>query len=351
MMTTRFGHSFINTLRATTALLRAWQLLSGLLLTMLLAGCGTTRISDTLRTGTEQLLLSTAIERAINDMDFSSLSGKEVYFDPQYLKGVSDEGYIISSMRQRLLAEGALLKSTRDDATYIVEARAGTVGTNRQDVLIGVPQVNLPTGALAAGAPSAIPEIPLAKKTHQRGIAKLAAFAYNQETGQAVWQSGTYPITADSRDTWILGTGPFQRGSIYSGTNLANSSMFGRRDKGGPRLPAPGVSVTASNTFTEDLDLIEAKALARAEKKDKDKDKEGKVAPASFTPAVPPSQPQPGRIPSTLPASTTTSTPASGFTSSTFSSNGTASDSKTGSGGSATAAGIMFFKNRATPTP
>lgn len=347
MMTTCFGHAFIYTSRATTELTRMWQLLGGLLLAMLLAGCGTTRTSDTLRTGTEQLLLSTAIERSINDMDFSALSGKEVYFDPQYLKGVSDEGYIISSMRQRLLAEGALLKANRDDAMYIVEARAGTVGTNRQDVLIGVPQVNLPTGALAAGAPSAIPEIPFAKKTHQRGIAKIAAFAYNQETGQAVWQSGTYPITADSRDTWILGTGPFQRGSIYSGTNLANNSLFNRRDRGGARLPAPGVSITASNTFAEDLDLIEAKALARTEKKEKDKD--GKVAPASFTPAVPPSQPQPGRIPSTTPASTTSSTPTSGFSSSSFSSGTT--DSKTSSGGSATAAGIMFFKNRAATAP
>ncbi|HEY4260039.1 MAG TPA: DUF6655 family protein, partial [Schlesneria sp.] len=139
-----------------------------------------------MRTGTEQLLLSTAIERAINDMDLSSMNGKTVFFDHQYLKGVSDEGYIISSMRQRLLAEGALLKASRDDAAYVVEARAGTVGTNRQDVLIGIPQVNLPTGAAVAGAPSVIPEIPFAKKTQQRGIVKLAAFAYNQETGQAV---------------------------------------------------------------------------------------------------------------------------------------------------------------------
>ena len=320
------------------------------LLTMLLVseGCGTTRISDTLRTGTEQLLLSTAIERAVNDMDFSSLSGKDVYFDPQYLKGVSDEGYIISSIRQRLLAEGALLKATRDEAAYVVEARAGTVGTNRQDVLIGVPQVTLPTGALMAGVPSAIPEIPLAKKTQQRGIVKLAAFAYNQETGQAVWQSGTYPITADSRDTWILVTGPFQRGSIYAGTNFAGQRvrLFGGRTKSELQVPAPGLSITAASSFTEDQELIAAKSRARAE--GKEKAKENKATPASFTPAVPPSQPQPGRIPSAVPPSTTPSAPASGFSSSSLN-GGTSQDPKaTNGGGNAAAAGLLIFQNRAS---
>lgn len=317
---------------------RVRRVLGCVILAVCLAGCGTTRSSDTLRTGTEQLLLSTAIERAINDMDLSVMNGKSVYFDHQYLKGVSDEGYIISSMRQRLLAEGALLKASRDDAAYVVEARAGTVGTNRQDVLIGIPQVNLPTGAAVAGAPSVIPEIPFAKKTQQRGIVKLAAFAYNQETGQAVWQSGTYPITADARDTWILGTGPFQRGSIYTGTDLAGNSVFNRKSKLGGRTPAPGMSVTVGNSFAEDPELIEAAKIAKAEKKDKGK--ESTVAPASFTPAVPPSQPQPGRIPTTTPSSTTPSTPSSGFSN-------TATDSKIGTGGSATAAGLLILQNRA----
>ena len=79
-------------------------------------GCGTTRMSDTLRTGTEQVLISTAIDRSINDMDFSLLEGKDVYFDPQYLKGASDEGYIVSSIRQKLLAAGVYLKSNREQA-------------------------------------------------------------------------------------------------------------------------------------------------------------------------------------------------------------------------------------------
>ena len=316
-------------------------LLANLILSAVLCGCGTTRMSDTLRTGTEQLLLSSAIDRSINAIDFSSLEGKDVYFDPQYLKGVSDEGYIVSSLRQRLLSEGVFLKANRDDATYVVEARAGAIGTNRQDVLLGIPQVTLPTGVVMAGAPSAIPEIPLAKKTNQKGVAKVAVFAYNQVTGQALWQSGTHPITADARDTWILGTGPYQRGSIYNGTSFAGQRMMW--PVGGPSAakqqpPVLGQSVTVAALFEEDPNVTPPRPPASFAEKSKD----SKVAPASFTPAVAPSQPQPGRIPSPVPPASAQSGVGSGFGAGTFNtSNG--QDAKAASGGNAAAAGLMIF--------
>jgi hypothetical protein len=303
--------------------------------------------------------LSTAIERAINDMDFSIMEGKEVYFDPQYLRGVADEGYIVSSMRQRLLAEGILLKSTRDEATYVVEARAGAVGTNHQDVLIGVPQVSLPTGGMVTGVPSAIPEIPLAKKTQQKGIVKLAAFAFNQKTGQAVWQSGTYPITADARDTWVLGTGPFQRGSIYAGTDFVGQRVgwFGRTrpsSKSGPRPPAPGLSVTAGASFSEDPELM----AARAEKEASVirpaagvDNKDVKPKPTSFTPGVLPSQPQPGRIVTPDAPPTSASAQSSGFTSGSHSNAPTqSSNASSGGNAAAAAAGLIILRQQGVAT-
>ncbi len=316
-----------------------------LVLPMCSVGCGTTRMSDTLRTGTEQVLISTAIDRSINDMDFSLLEGKDVYFDPQYLKGASDEGYIVSSIRQKLLAAGVYLKSNREQATYVVEARAGAVGTNRQDVLLGVPQVNLPTSAVMTGVPSVIPEIPLAKSTRQRGVAKLAVFAYNQVTGQAVWQSGSHPITADARDTWILGTGPFQRGSIYDGTNFAGQRVMwpaGGGSKEEQRPPAPGLSVTATSMFGETPGVVPPSPPAAFTQKSAGHS----ISPASFTPAVPPSQPQPGRIPAVTPPTSTTSAGNSGFSSNTFG-NATVTDPKLGTGGSAAAAGLMILGNGA----
>src|SRR4051812_44488224 len=109
----------------------------GVLLPVLLAtmaGCGTTRLTDTTRTGTEQLLISHSIDETVTQLDFRPFAGKKVYLDPQYLDGVTDKGYLISSLRQHVLACGGLLQEDRKSATYIIEARAGGIGTDRDQL-------------------------------------------------------------------------------------------------------------------------------------------------------------------------------------------------------------------------
>src|SRR5947209_751556 len=175
---------------ASVSRYRTWRLI-GLILgpgLLLALGCGTTRMTDTQRTATEQLLISNAVDQAVSHLDFHCLAGKTVYLDPQYLDGCVDRGYLISSLRQHLLACGCSLQEDRTKASYVVEARSGGVGTDRHSVLIGVPQLTVPT--FVPGQPSQIPEIPFAKKTDQNGVAKIAVFAYNRVSGQPVWQSG-----------------------------------------------------------------------------------------------------------------------------------------------------------------
>src|SRR5205823_7781722 len=70
-----------------------------------------------------------------------------------------------------------------------------------------------------------IPEIPLIKKSHQQGVAKLALFAYDRASGNYVWNSGTILATASAKDVYIGGAGPIQSGTIrkrnrYIGVNL-----------------------------------------------------------------------------------------------------------------------------------
>src|SRR5215471_20738167 len=72
----------------------------------LVMGCGTTRMTDTQRTATEQLLISNAVDQTVSQLDFRILAGKSVYLDPQYLDNVADRGYLVSSLRQQLLACG-----------------------------------------------------------------------------------------------------------------------------------------------------------------------------------------------------------------------------------------------------
>src|SRR4051794_18182205 len=217
---------------------------------LLQAGCGTTRSTDTNRTATEQLLVSDAIDRALQSMNLQSLSGQTVFFDDSKLADIVDKNYLTSSLRQYLLANGCSLKEKRDDADFVVEARAGAVGTDRSDLLFGLPSMNVPQIALVQPVAAIIPEIPIAKRKDQRGIAKIAVFAYHRQTGAPVWQSGLIHEESSANDVWILGAGPFQRGTIYTGTEFAGSAIRGEdsKEKAEARR-LPPVDLAHENTF------------------------------------------------------------------------------------------------------
>jgi hypothetical protein len=197
--------------------------------TLAVVGCGTTRMTDTQRAATEMLLVSQAVDNAIAQIDCSALAGKEVFLDTQYLDGTVDKGYVISSLRQHLFAHGARLLEDRKQVKYVVEARSGAVGTDRNGLLFGTPQMSVP--AVMVGMPTQIPEIALMKKTDMKGVAKLAVFAYNRQTGEAVWQSGLVDSRSTLKDWWVFGAGPFSSGSIKRRTELAGEEL--------PRLPMP----------------------------------------------------------------------------------------------------------------
>ena len=220
--------------------------------TMLLPGCGVTRSSDTMRTATEQLLISDAIDRAVQSMDLKALSGQTIYLDDSKLTDTVDRNYYISTLRQQLLASGCELRDKRDDADFVVEARAGAIGTDRNDLLFGIPSTTIPQIPLVQPVPAAIPEIPIAKRKDQRGVAKIAVFAYHRATGAPVWQSGIVRQESSANDVWILGAGPFQRGTIYEGTAFAGKQIGTEpptKDNPFPH-PTPGANVTRESLFT-----------------------------------------------------------------------------------------------------
>ena len=72
----------------------------------LTVGCGSTRWSDSKRTATEQMLVSDAIERAVMRIDMQPLAGRNVFLDTTVLDDVSDDKYLTSALRHKLLASG-----------------------------------------------------------------------------------------------------------------------------------------------------------------------------------------------------------------------------------------------------
>ncbi len=194
------------------------------------AGCGTT----TQRVATEQLLISDAVDRAIERIDFRSIGGQKVYLDIQYLAGIKGTGavnsnYIISSIRQQLLAANCRIQENRQEADVIVEPRVGALGTDGHEVTYGIPQTNAISTAASvlASAPvlPSIPEVSVGRSNAQTGMAKIVIFAYDRETRQPIWQSGISKAESTSKNTWLFGAGPFQRGSIYDGVRFAGEEI------------------------------------------------------------------------------------------------------------------------------
>ncbi|MHB8899203.1 MAG: DUF6655 family protein [Thermoguttaceae bacterium] len=188
-------------------------------------GCGTTKWTDTSRSATEQLLISDAMDRAVSELDLRAMAGKTVFVDSTPLKKVTDCEYLISCLRQHMLASECIIKDEKSEADYIVEVRAGSVGTDHHDLLYGIPAVTVPTVMPVPGIPSQIPEIPIIKKTDQRAVVKLSLFAYNQKTGRPIWQSGSMPQESAAKALWVFGAGPFQRGTIYQGMEFAGNKL------------------------------------------------------------------------------------------------------------------------------
>ncbi len=227
--------------------------LAGAVLAAVLAvGCGTT----TARSGTEQLLLSDAVDMAVSQLDFQHLTGESVYLDSTYIQSTTNDSfvnapYIHSSLRQQLTASGCLLQENRDDADIIVEPRVGALGSNGHEIIYGLPRNNLLNSAAAIipNSPAVtIPEISLARVDSNSGVAKVLVFAYDRVTRQPIWQSGVARAEATSRSSWVLGAGPFQRGTLYNGTRFAGQGLKSTNDFA-LQEPAPGVPFTKPHQF------------------------------------------------------------------------------------------------------
>lgn len=159
---------------------RVWVVMGLLSVSLLVnTGCVFERQTTTARTGIEELLLSTAAQRAIRKADFKVLNGKKVFLDLTNLEAV-DKGFVIGAIRDRLNVHGGMMVAERKDADAVIEARAAALAIDDDTSFIGVPAIPIPIPAVGT---LSTPEIALFKKVDQDSIAKLALFAYDAKTG------------------------------------------------------------------------------------------------------------------------------------------------------------------------
>ena len=219
------------------------------------AGCGTA----IQRNGTEQLLLSDSVDRAIDQLDLSPLAGRKIFLETEYMKTFKgnnvfiNSDYIISALRQKLTTTGCHIQVTRAEADYVLEARVGALGTDTMEVTYGIPSSNGIGAAATAlsGVPAvpSLPEISVGKRNGAMGISKIVVFAYHRDTGVPVWQSGAAIARSDARDSWVLGVGPLTRGTVYDGTRFAGNKINSPFEKKSAHPPAKPLTIADKHNY------------------------------------------------------------------------------------------------------
>lgn len=169
--------SFASSMPTRMPIFRSLVLPAALLL--LLAGCSTQRETEPGRTATEQLLFSTAAERAADQLVFQLPEGTKVFVDGSYVEG-TDSKYLLSTIRDRVLRRGNDLVDSKIAADIVIEPRVGAISIDRDKTLVGTPEFGIP---VPLAGPIEFPEIAFFKRDTRQGVIKVAATAYNARTG------------------------------------------------------------------------------------------------------------------------------------------------------------------------
>jgi len=196
---------------------------AALFLALAAAGCVQTRVTEPARTGVEQLLLTSATDKALGTADFSVFSGRKVYVEVTYFEAY-EEQYALGALRNALSQSGALLAKDADSADLILEPRSAALSTDSSKSLIGLPATGLP---LPLAGSVNTPEVALFKSEKQFSIAKLALFAYDK-TSRAHFNSQG-PLIGKAHHHYYTFLGYFK----YTSTTLPETKQkpFWKRDK------------------------------------------------------------------------------------------------------------------------
>ena len=182
-------------------LLRTHFLLIGCLI--ILAGCTTVKQSDPARTAEEEMLISTAADRAAAELSLQIPTKTKVYIDASNFEG-TDSKYAIGAIRASLLLQDIALADDKKSADVIVEIRSGALSTDNKETLVGIPSFSVPI-PLASTALTT-PELALYKDAEQKGVAKFAATAYNggKHVFEIPVQDLKYGFSHDAKYTALL---------------------------------------------------------------------------------------------------------------------------------------------------
>ena len=156
------------------------------------------------RSAQEQLLISTAADRALARSDMRFLNGKRVFVDGFYLEAY-DAPYVVGKLRNIVAFHGGKLVEKEGDSDVTFEVRSGGLSLNETTFLIGIPSLTL----FFLGTGLETPELNIFKMLKQRGVAKLSFFGYDTRDRKLLFSSGVRRGSSRATSYWVFLLGPF----------------------------------------------------------------------------------------------------------------------------------------------
>jgi hypothetical protein len=187
-----------------------------------LTGCTTRTTTAPARSATEELLLSTSMDRALTNADLSIFAHQKVFVDQSYFDSY-DSKYAVGTVRDALSRAGALLMDTVTTADVIVEARSGAISIDASSSLFGIPSMGIP---IPLAGTVMTPEVAFYKASRQHAYSKIALLAYVRQTGAHVYSSGALDGKSYNKYYDLLGAS-WRRTDIPEKKRPADRAKYG----------------------------------------------------------------------------------------------------------------------------
>lgn len=169
------------------------------------SGCGTFRETLPERSALEQLLISTAADRAVDQLALGWASGKTVTLDLSNLEAY-DKAYLVQRMRYRLLKEGGRLPPEADNYDVLIELASGANSIDNRSYMLGIPSIPLSIPGMGTVN---TPELALFKYLEYRGKSKILASAVDPNTRGQLHEMPEALGGSRAEYWWVLFLGPF----------------------------------------------------------------------------------------------------------------------------------------------
>lgn len=152
-------------------------------LLLLLAGCTTERGTSPSHSAKQDILISTAADRAADALAAQVPANLAAWIDTtgMAVRDDRDQAYGLAAIEDALLRHGVRLVETRAQADAVILPRAGMLSSFERSTLFGVPSLPVP---LAPGLVS--PSLSLYSQNVAKGSAKFAASVFDARTGKLI---------------------------------------------------------------------------------------------------------------------------------------------------------------------